>query len=389
MAAGAKMSYNFYQNGKYGTLPHNSNMDSEVTQDMHLKMSKKIAQLTKVIYALNTKNDENESLVQNLKDKHEEEIQQLLSETKNKVAVYQNQIDNHLSQSRRIEILEKRISENEHQRAEAFAMFDRYKKEAEKTENTLKTEHSQKMLTLSQDVLQAKRNFEEQMQKFDEWREKVDIEKEEALKELKNAHEKELEHLRNFQRSQDSDWLNECAKIEEKYKEELESLKNKCQNLSEEKNKLTEDYELKLNKAQAFFEKELETLRHSKESEASDSGQLKEEYDKLRKSFAAQEAELHKQIDILVDKLSLSEEMSQKYQTELEQMQSSFKDKDSTFSSLREQLEHAKCEARSATTQLKEVELVLVAFKEKSTEQTSELLKKSISVAPVKSTEKL
>ena len=39
------MSFNFYQNGKHSTLPQK---DVEITQDMHLKMSKKIAQLTKV-----------------------------------------------------------------------------------------------------------------------------------------------------------------------------------------------------------------------------------------------------------------------------------------------------------------------------------------------------
>ena len=44
MATG-KMSFNFYQNGKHSTLPQK---DVEITQDMHLKMSKKIAQLTKV-----------------------------------------------------------------------------------------------------------------------------------------------------------------------------------------------------------------------------------------------------------------------------------------------------------------------------------------------------
>ena len=43
------MSFNYYQNGKYGTLPSNPQKEMEVTNDMHLKMSKKIAQLTKVI----------------------------------------------------------------------------------------------------------------------------------------------------------------------------------------------------------------------------------------------------------------------------------------------------------------------------------------------------
>ena len=49
MASGPKMAYNYYQQGsKYSTLPQIPQKDVEVTQDMHLKMSKKIAQLTKV-----------------------------------------------------------------------------------------------------------------------------------------------------------------------------------------------------------------------------------------------------------------------------------------------------------------------------------------------------
>ena len=47
MATGAKMSFNPYQNGKFNTMSQNS-QGIEVSQDMHLKMSKKIAQLTKV-----------------------------------------------------------------------------------------------------------------------------------------------------------------------------------------------------------------------------------------------------------------------------------------------------------------------------------------------------
>jgi hypothetical protein len=38
MAASAKMSFNYYQNGKYGTLPSNPQKEMEVTNDMHLKM---------------------------------------------------------------------------------------------------------------------------------------------------------------------------------------------------------------------------------------------------------------------------------------------------------------------------------------------------------------
>ena len=47
MATSTKTSFNYHQNGKYATLPQ-AGKDMEITQDMHLKMSKKIAQLTKV-----------------------------------------------------------------------------------------------------------------------------------------------------------------------------------------------------------------------------------------------------------------------------------------------------------------------------------------------------
>lgn len=38
-----------------------------------------------VIYALNTKNDEHEAAIATLKEAHEEEVQQILSETREKI----------------------------------------------------------------------------------------------------------------------------------------------------------------------------------------------------------------------------------------------------------------------------------------------------------------
>ena len=48
---------------------------SEVFPDLHHKMSKKIAQLTKVIYHLHTKNDDFNSEKQALQQEHESEIE--------------------------------------------------------------------------------------------------------------------------------------------------------------------------------------------------------------------------------------------------------------------------------------------------------------------------
>lgn len=41
--------------------------------------------LSQVIYALNTKNDEHEAAIATLKEAHEEEVQQILSETREKI----------------------------------------------------------------------------------------------------------------------------------------------------------------------------------------------------------------------------------------------------------------------------------------------------------------
>lgn len=53
----------------------------DVFPDIHQKMCKKIAQLTKVIYHLNTQNEDHAHEVQALVTRHEDDIQRILEET--------------------------------------------------------------------------------------------------------------------------------------------------------------------------------------------------------------------------------------------------------------------------------------------------------------------
>ena len=55
--------------------------------EVHTKMSKKIAQLTKVIYQLNTKNEDTESKLKHLQDKHKSEVEALQGEFALSVAI--------------------------------------------------------------------------------------------------------------------------------------------------------------------------------------------------------------------------------------------------------------------------------------------------------------
>lgn len=51
---------------------------SDVAADLHHKMCKKIAQLTKVIFHLNSKNDDHEWEMRSLTDQYESEISEIL-----------------------------------------------------------------------------------------------------------------------------------------------------------------------------------------------------------------------------------------------------------------------------------------------------------------------
>lgn len=262
-----------------------------------------------------------------------------MSETREKILKIKQKIDNDSDHKHTISNLQNCVAEHEKHKKEALSKFEGYKRQTEERENKLKTEHSQKYLELSQEVLAAKRHFEEQLSKFELWRKEADSEKEKALEEQKQIHTKEMDELRDFFRSQNNDWLNECAKIEDKYKAELEGLRAQSETLNSEKQKLTEDYESKLAKAKAFYEKELEVLRNAKDSSVEDVvNRYKQEQEKLKKDFLSQQKELKLQIERLVNELSVSEENTDKLRKELDSLRDSMKDKDATSSGLFQQV---------------------------------------------------
>ena len=58
-------------------------MNNNQNQDIYDRMCKKISQLTRVIFVLNTKNDENEALIESIVDSYEKEIESLTIESNN------------------------------------------------------------------------------------------------------------------------------------------------------------------------------------------------------------------------------------------------------------------------------------------------------------------
>lgn len=377
MATG-KMSFNYYQNGKYGSLPQNPQKDMEVTQDMHLKMSKKIAQLTKVIYALNTKNDENEAVLQGMRDHHEEEKQQLLTDMQAKIQQYKSRLEGETVHRNQISILQTRISEYEQHNASVEERFVRLKEETTQREQQQQHEHNQQIQQLTQEVLRAKREFEEHLQGFEAWKAKKEEDHEAAMKDIETRHAKELDDLRCFQRNQDTDWLNQCAQIEDKFRSEILSLQDRLAAEEAERLKTEEEFAQKLEKARAFYEKELQALQQKQNLDfESELSALRDQQEKLRNDFAAQEKELRKQIDRLVRQLADAEDAAETHRQAAERLREELGSKDSSAASVSEELDAAKREMATALARLRDVETELAASKERCSDQAEDLLKKS------------
>jgi len=282
-----------------------------------------------VIYALNTKNDEHEAIVQQIKDQYEEETQQLLKETKEKLAVYKAKVDEESNQTHRIQQLESSLRENEGIKHRHLSQFEEFKLRAEERETKLKAEHAQKMLELSHDVLIAKKDFEEKLKQFEVWKSGLNDDNEKLLNELRSAHEKEIEDVRSHFRDQNNDWLNEVKKVEDRFKGDLENLNLKFKELEESKVKMAEEYEAKLAKAQLFYEKELEAvMKHNNISQDEANRLLMEEKEKLKKDFAVQQNELKKQIDNALSQLTEKEDEVEKLTNELQNLSKNLLDKE-------------------------------------------------------------
>ena len=66
---------------------------SEMFPDLHHKMSKKIAQLTKVIYHLNQRNEDFQSELQSERMDHQSEVEEILQDAASKINAFKAKLE--------------------------------------------------------------------------------------------------------------------------------------------------------------------------------------------------------------------------------------------------------------------------------------------------------
>ncbi|XP_072913489.1 protein FAM184A isoform X3 [Hemitrygon akajei] len=364
--------------GKVGSGP-------EYTQELHIKMSKKIAQLTKVIYALNTKNDEHEAAIQALKEAHEEEVQQIFDETKEKILHYKSKINEEVELRKKIQSLEESLEQHERMKQQALAEFEAYKQQVEDARLVLETHQMQGVMIMSRNIQEIKDNFEDKLQQFMQLESQFDLDKQETLEELRAAHRLEIQNLLKSHQSQQETSDKQQEKLHQMLKAELVSMKNKNEELVLEKQNVVEEFEAKLSKTQAFYEHEIEALRKSQQ--ASESALCKQRESQLKMEFHSRETALKTALDKLQTELQIAQEDGNQLRSKCEQLHGALIKAESHIQMLQEQLKDDQQNANDTLIKQKQLENELVACNDRIQQQSTELLLKSSHIGTLQATQ--
>ncbi|KAM9236316.1 protein FAM184B [Leptosomus discolor] len=326
-----------------GSKAARSSSAEECRREMHLKMCKKIAQLTKVIYALNTKNDEHEASIQALREAHEEEIQRILAEKRETILQCKSKVEEEQLLRKRIQALETAVEQHKRLKEEALAELKLCKKQVEEKE--MRAEAKQAQTVLSTDMVDTNAGFE----------------------------------IRLLHSNQESDGLlNECKAsrranldkkviLDEKYSVQGQAVINEMENLKTENQRAAEEYIQKTSKLQASYEREKEDLKNVMQQSVTETKKNCQQREMgQRKSSEAEEGFLLQQVKKLEADL---EEKSQKI-NERKKHSQRLKEK---IQELQKQLEEFKRKSEYELKQLEKEKEVLTGKLQKSSLEVAQL----------------
>ncbi|XP_057282615.1 protein FAM184B isoform X3 [Pezoporus wallicus] len=244
-----------------------SSSAEECSQEMHMKMCKKIAQLTKVIYALNTKNDEHEASIQALREAHEEEIQHILAETRETILQCKSKVEEEQLLRKHIQALEIAVEQHKRLKEEALAELMLCKKQVEEREPRTQIKQVQTVLSVDTD-------FENKLLHLSQ----------------------EFDGLVNECKASRRQNIDEKVILDEKYSVEGQPLINEMKNLKSENQRASEEYTQKTSKLQASCEKEKETLKKATQQSMIETNNCQQREMEQRKSSEAEKGFLLQQV---------------------------------------------------------------------------------------------
>ncbi|XP_031758133.1 protein FAM184A isoform X2 [Xenopus tropicalis] len=368
-----------------GVMAHQASLSMEYTAELHLKMSKKIAQLTKVIYALNTKNDEHESGIQAIKEAHEEEIQKILAETHEKILLYKNKVSEETDLKHKIKALEESLEEHKKMKHHALTEFEVYKHRVEDMQLCAEAQHVQRIVTMSREVEEMRKKFDERIHNFMQIQVQFEKDKRSALDDLRTSR-LEIQELLKAQHNQNATLNKGQETLLEMHRLQVEDLNKKIEDMRLERKRLVEDYEAKLTKAQAFYEHEMEALKRSQMFTAESLHACKQKEAEIKKDFQSQEALLQKNLGILKTEFQVVQEEAVNLREKCQKLQISLNTAETNIQVLQKQLENVKQGEMSLLSKQNDMESELAAARERIQQQATELVLKASHIGMLQAT---
>ena len=137
-----------------------------MNEETHHKMSKKIAQLTKVIFHLHSKNEENSAMHTSIQNAYEKEIETLLNSS-NSIISKQKDV---ITKAQEGDAWKAKIRDLEthhvQEKEESQRQFEQYKTALQAKEADLERQHKQKVAEMKTEVMDIKAGFDNRVQEF-------------------------------------------------------------------------------------------------------------------------------------------------------------------------------------------------------------------------------
>ncbi|XP_033619095.1 protein FAM184A isoform X3 [Fukomys damarensis] len=270
---------------------------------------------------------------------------------------------------------------------QALTEFEAYRHRVEDMQLCAEAQHVQRIVTMSREVEEIRRKFEERLRSFGQLQVQFEKDKRSALEDLRTAHRQEMQELLKSQQDHSASESKGQEKAEELHRREVEALNKTLEELRIEKKKLTEEYEGKLNKAQCFYERELDTLKRSQLFTAESLQASKEKEADLRKEFQGQEAILRKTIGKLKTELQMVQDEASSLLDKCHKLQTALAAAERDAQVLQRQLDDAKEGEMALLSKQKEVESELAAARERLQWQASDLVLKASHIGMLQATQ--
>ena len=161
---------------------------SHLFPDLHLKMSKKIAQLTRVIYQLHSRNQDGKDEMDAITKKHENDVREIMEDAASKINEFKAKLEKRKEEAKNVQsfktIQERYEKEKERARTQLIEFKARVEKRKQETHRTMQA----RMTLLQQKVSEARSGFEVKL--------KIENEEKEVLKRKLRSAALETERLK-------------------------------------------------------------------------------------------------------------------------------------------------------------------------------------------------